>query len=483
MKLCDLLTGLGYKLSDISPDTEIETPATDSRLCSDNSLFIAINGTRRSGEDHITEALSNGAAAVVCERRMKNVPCITVPDTRRAAALIWNNYFGNPARDMCLVGITGTNGKTSTSIFLKNILSASGRKTGLIGTLGAFVGEEKLSSSLGEVSDIAAAMTTPDPKYLYGALAKMKERGVNTVVMEVSSHSVLQKRIDALNFSLGIFTNLSPEHLDCHGNTEEYFRIKATFLGGCRKTAVNGDDPFGKRLSGIRYSLSDTERVSLSDKETSYILNYCGRKIEIKTPVCGRFTVYNTLAAAYAALLVGVDDKYITEGIGKTKAIPGRMELIADKEKYGFSVYIDYAHTPTALFEVLSSLKKIKNNGRLIVVFGCGGDRDPKKRPEMGKIAATLADWVVVTSDNPRNERQMSIIDGILQGVPSGYDRITVAPMRRDAICTALEFARENDVILLAGKGHEGYEIIGNQMYDFSERQIVSELLKRKFGK
>ncbi|MDD6095589.1 MAG: UDP-N-acetylmuramoyl-L-alanyl-D-glutamate--2,6-diaminopimelate ligase [Clostridia bacterium] len=483
MKLYELLYGLEYTLTGADENTEISAPVSDSRLAKRDSMFLCISGTKRDGADYAVEARLQGAAACVAERPVRGVPCVTVDNVRHAAAIIWNNFYKDPARRMRLFGVTGTNGKTSTAVYLKSILEACGRKVGLIGTLGCYAGERKLTVPGSELSDVPAAMTTPDPQYLYGALSKMRDEGIEDAVIEVSSHAVYQRKTDALSFFCGIFTNLSPEHLDLHGDMESYFAVKKSFLDKCKIIVYNRDDKYGRRFYPLSYNfgISDAGNIRLSAEKTRYLLNCGGEKINIEALVPGGFTVYNTMAAACCAAAVGVSPGCISQGIFRVKGIPGRMERVLSREKYGFTVYIDFAHTPAALEAVLRDLKKT-NAEKLTVLFGCGGDRDRGKRSIMGEIAAKYSDRVIVTSDNPRTEDRLKIIDDILEGIPKDFHPCVI-PSRKDAICYALESAVEGEIILLAGKGQEEYEIVNGKKLPFSEKEIIAEVMKRKFGK
>ncbi len=477
MYLSELLDGLEYSGGgEFADDIEISTPTTDSRECEKNSLFICLDGTRFCGEDFISEAKANGAVACVASHSIEcGMLCITVSDTRIAAAVIWNNFYRRPARSMRVFGITGTNGKTSTAMFLKSILEADGRRVGIVGTLGCSAMGTDIESRGAELTDVPASMTTPDPKYLYGVLKKMEDMGVDDVVMEVSSHSLLQKKVAPIDFEAGIFTNLSPEHLDCHGDMETYFNVKSTLFGRCRKSIINGDDPYGRRLEGI-YAASDmAENVELSCG-CSYILNYGGAKIPIRTPVGGGFTLYNTMLSAIAALEAGTSVQAVQRGIESVESICGRMERAVQHEIYGFDVYIDYAHTPRAVEAALSCFSN--KDGRLVVLFGCGGDRDREKRPLMGDIASRLADRVIITSDNPRGEDRQKIIDDIVAGIAEKHkEKCTVITSRRDAIFYAVKEAVEGDIILLLGKGHETWETGKNAKTHFDEREVLKEAL------
>lgn len=477
MFLSELLEGLEYSTSGVeAEDTKISIPVTDSREAVKDCLFICLDGTRYSGESFAPEAVQRGAAACVAKSPIDGILTVCVADTRFAAAVIWNNYYSRPARDMRIFGITGTNGKTSTAVFLESILKADGRKTGIIGTLGCSSEGKVIECRGAEVSDIPAAMTTPDPKYLYGVLFEMRKMGVTDVVMEVSSHSLLQKKVAPLEFEVGIFTNLSPEHLDCHGDMETYFKVKSTLFCKCRKAVFNGDDEYGKRLCGRHVSASLAKDVN-TENGCRYTLDIDKKSIPVHTSVRGAFTLYNTMLAAAAAIDAGVGDDAVTRGIAAVNNVCGRMERIVKSEEYGFDVFIDYAHTPRAIEAVLSGFAG--RRGRLVALFGCGGDRDREKRPLMGKAAVRFADRVIITSDNPRSEDTFAIIKDITDGLtPEDMGRCTVIPLRRDAVRYAVKTAVTGDIIVLLGKGHETWETVKNTKAYFSERDIVAEALK-----
>lgn len=479
MFLSELLEGLEYATSGIyAEDIEISTPVTDSREAVPGSLFICIEGTRYSGRDFAVDAVRRGAVACVASRPVDGILTVCTFDTRLAAAVIWNNYYGRPSRHMRIFGITGTNGKTSTAEFLEGALRADGRKVGVIGTLGCRVGDTPIYCRGAEVSDVPAAMTTPDPKYLYGVLDEMRKMKVTDVVMEVSSHSLLQKKVAPLDFEVGIFTNLSPEHLDCHGDMETYFKVKSTLFDKCRKAVANGDDCYGKRLDALHVGMWAARDIDVSDG-CSYTFQLDGAEVEIDTAVCGSFTVYNTMLAAAAAMLAGADPDAVSRGISSVSAIRGRMERIVSRDEYGFDVYIDYAHTPGAIASALSCFQKCE--GRLIALFGCGGDRDREKRPLMGQAALQFADEVIITSDNPRSEDRNAIISDIVAGIDEdGMKRCKIIPSRRDAIRFAIENARRGDIVMLLGKGHETWETVGGEKRRFDEREIVAEAIKDK---
>ena len=483
MQLSKLLEGLDYTLCGADPNARITRPATDARSVVPGGVFICIRGTARDGHSYAKEALRRGAEACVCDTYLSGCPCILVRDTRYAAAVIWSNFYGGPGRQLRLVGITGTNGKTSTAMFLSSILSHAGIETGTIGTLGYRLAEQEIRWKGAETLDIPASMTTPDPQYLYGMLGYMKKHGAKAVVMEVSSHALAQKKTGPLYFEAGIFTGLTPEHLDFHKDMESYFAAKASMFDRCKICVTNGDDAYGRRIRGIRAEMQMAEERQVSAAGgVAYRLRYGGETLQIHTALPGEFTIYNTMFSAIAALEMGIAPEAVEQGIAAVRGIRGRMERIAAADS-GFSVYIDYAHTPAALRAALEGLRDaVPAGGRLTVVFGCGGDRDKSKRPVMGALAVSLADRVIITSDNPRTENRDAILRDILAGI-GDRSKVTVIPNREEAIVRALKTAAHNEVILLAGKGHETYETGPEGKRPFSEREIVFRTLDMLRGK
>lgn len=479
MHLTKLLEGLNYTVCGALLDQEITEPATDSRYVQQGGIFICLRGTKRDGHRYAGEAVLRGAAACICDTYISGIPCILVEDTRHAAAVIWNNFYGNPGAALRLVGITGTNGKTSTLSFLSSILSAAGIQTGTIGTLGCRLAGKQIQCEGAENPDVPAAMTTPDPRYLYGVLAHMRENGARAVVMEVSSHSLSQRKTDPLHFEAGIFTNLSAEHLDFHKDMESYFQAKASMFRNCEVSVINGDDSYGRRIPGIHAGLYMAKNRRIRPEGIAYQLRYKGNSLLIRSRVAGMFTVYNTMFSAIAAVEMGIPASAVVKGIFDVSGICGRMERVVRAADAGFDVYIDYAHTPQALRAALDGLRQaVPGGGRLAVVFGCGGDRDKTKRPVMGNVAQELCDRVIVTSDNARTENKNAIIEDILSGM-SQSSAVAVIPDRREAILYAIETAMPGDIILLAGKGHETYETGPNGMQPFSERDIVRDAVAR----
>lgn len=484
MLLSKLLSGLDVRFFGIDEDMEITRPFSDSRRACRGGLFICLRGTRTDGNKYAAEAMARGALAVVSERVTAGIPTVKVRDVRYALSVIWNNFYKRPALEMRFFGITGTNGKTSTAAFLSSCLAADGRRVGTIGTLGAAALGKTISRGDSETGDEGAAMTTPDPEYLFETLDRFRSLGVTDVVMEVSSHGILLKKADAIPFQTGVFTNLSPEHLDCHKSLEEYFRVKASFVARCEKRVVNRDCPycrrFSERIPSLCVGMEDISDLKIGRGGISYILPSPRGEIKIESAIGGAFTAYNTLLAASAALLSGVGPSAVKEGISALYCIPGRLERAVRAEECGFDVFIDYAHTPDALEGVLRYLRNHCHK-RLICLFGCGGDRDREKRPLMGRIAQRYSDRVFVTGDNPRTEDPERIIEDITSGMEKGG--YTVIPDRKEAIITALSRMESGDTLLLAGKGHETYEIGPSGKRYFDERRILTDWLEGKYGK
>ncbi len=478
MKLSQLLEGLDHSLFGVDGEREIESICSDSRAAEKNGIFVCIKGNKRDGHDFARHASENGSA-VLSEKIIDGVPCVLVSDTRMADAVIHSNFYGRPQDGLRMIAVTGTNGKTSVAYYLRGILRRAGIKTGIMGTLGIKAEDETISMRESETEDIPAAMTTPDPACIYAALCKMKGMGMEAVIMEASSHAIAQKKLYPINFGVGAFTNLSPEHLDFHGSVEDYFKAKAALFEQCEKIIVNRDSVFGGRLmekypDGVSVSRTLVRELCTDGGRIAY--KY--KDLHIRARAAADFTLENTVLAAEMALQMGIDKRYIEEGIASVESIPGRMEHILKGDKYGFDAYVDYAHTPYAMETVLRSVCKYNMGRRITVVFGCGGDRDSSKRPEMGRIASMYADRVIVTGDNSRGEDPQAIISDILSGI-SDKGNVTVIPDRRKAIEAAVLSAEKGEVMLLLGKGHEEYEIDKNGKHSFSERDILLECAER----
>jgi len=451
---------------------------TDSRSVVPGGLFIALRGTQVDGHRYVGAALERGAAAVVVENRVDAAgPQIVVRDGRLAAIALARAWYDDPAAELRLIGITGTNGKTTTTGLVCHLFNRGGT-AGSIGTLGAFDGSGR------SVPSAAGSLTTPGPVDLQATFAGLRERGVHTVAMETSSHSLDQGRLDGLLFAAAVFTNLTLDHLDYHLTMEHYRAAKLKLLGLLGKdavVAVNADDPAWAAIprgsSTLSFGFSPDADVragepALGANGSRFRLEGRFGSREVVLPLPGEFNVANALGAAAVALGLGQTLDEIVERLATAPQVPGRMERLATAP---FTVLRDYAHTPDALERALDALRPL-TPGRLILLFGCGGDRDRAKRPMMGRLAGARADFTVVTSDNPRSENPETIIDEIMTGLPPAAPHVRVAD-RREAIRAALETAQPGDTVLLAGKGHETYQVIGTQKLPFDEREIVADLL------
>lgn len=483
-RIAELLERDGRLVARPEADVEVTGIVDDSRRVRPGDLFCAWAGTEVDSHRFLSAAEAAGAVAALVERRVDDcaLPQVVVEDGRRAAALAAGAVFGDPAAALHLVGVTGTNGKTTTVWLLRHLLGARW-KTATIGTLGV-IAEDGLPLPGSE------ALTTPGPVELARVLRELVDRGIEAVAMEVSSHALEQGRVHALDFDAAVFTNLSRDHLDYHGTEEAYRSAKLLLAGRLRPggaAVINADDPAWKGLSesterALEFSLKSgeadvhAEAVELGPFGARFRLAAGGDTQEVELPLLGAFNVYNALGAGAAALAVGLSLEEVAERLNTAPQVPGRLEKIADEP---CAVLRDYAHTPDALERVLCALRPLVR-GRLIVVFGAGGDRDRGKRPLMGEVAERWADLPIVTSDNPRTEDPELIIDEIVAGMSEGkHLRVTD---RRAAIARALQVARPEDVIVLAGKGHETYQVLGRERVPFDERRIVSELVKARAG-
>ena len=484
MRLGELFSLAGLECPQEYSDIQISKIVTDSREVSDGCIFVAIRGYNTDGHEHIDKAIKNGAAVVVAEQVrdgcVGGAAIVKVDNTRRVAAQLYNAQCGFPSKKMKIVGVTGTNGKTSVCFMLESIFIRAGIPCAVIGTLGCRVNGEPLTLC-GE------GLTTPDSARLYPLLSILAERGIKYVFMEVSSHALALERVAGLDFEYGIFTNLTQDHLDFHGTMEEYFLTKASFFGKCRKKIINVDCPYGKRLYGMyRGSLACSQvkgdfvaKDIRSDRSgNAYTLLIADAQYAITLAALGDFSAFNSLEAAALALNEKISPEAIVGGLSRFSGVSGRMERVAADAP--FDVFIDYAHTPDALERLLMNARALRGDGaKTVLVFGCGGERDRGKRKQMANIASRLADTVVITSDNSRREDPEVIFSDILKGVDKEKP-YSVIPSRREAIEYALSLAREGDVVVLAGKGHEKYEIDADGKHFFDEREIVREAINKK---
>ena len=460
----------------IGQDCEIKDITIDSRSVGDGSVFVCIRGANVDGHDYAKMAEEKGAACVVAEEKLNlSIPCIVYPDTKIALAEIASVFYEKPEEKLHLVGITGTNGKTSVSYFIKKILETQGKKVGIIGTNEILVGDK-------EVGIKSSTPTTPNSLELRKIFAKMLEMGAEYVVMEVSSHALDLHRVEGLTYDVGVFTNLTRDHLDYHKTMENYFLAKKKLFSISKVGIINCDDEYGNRILeenkdnkisiGIKNADLLAKDIEIDEKGVRFNAVYKEKAYPVALPVSGMFSVYNGLCAFGGALGLGFEPSEIAEGLSKTDGVLGRLERVETNTDY--SVIIDYAHTPDGLENVLSAVNSFKK-GRCIAVFGCGGDRDATKRPIMGEIGTKMADVAIITSDNPRCEDPKKIIDDIVSGAVDG--KFTVVENRKEAIKYALSLAEKDDIVLLLGKGQETYQIIGKEKIHFDEREIVKELL------
>ena len=469
--------------SNVNLENSFNQIASDSRRILQNDVFFAIKGESKNGNNYINDAIIRGASTVITDEEIKNkdIPFVLVKNVRSALAKAWSHYYNDPSSTMKVIAITGTNGKSSTAELIYSILTASNKKCGLISTIRCLINGEEINHNGGsDVSDKFSAMTTPDPEVLYYLLNKMKESNVEYVVLEASSHALKQRKLDGIAIDIGVFTNLSHEHLDFHKSIDDYFYSKEILFEKSNFCVINVDDEYGKRLyskfknksaSISLFKDSDfyaTQVVSTSNG-SRFEVNYSGGELDVESQLCGNFVVYNALTAATVSKIVGVSDENIKKGILNLKNIKGRLEKYKNK-----SIYIDYAHTPMATKSVLESIREVEKDKRLICLFGCGGDRDKSKRKEIGKIASELSDVLIITSDNPRSENPIEIIQDILTGVDRSKLHLVV-PSRKEAILCAAKMYDEKTAIVLLGKGHENYEIDINGKHFFDERLILDE--------
>ena len=436
----------------------------DSRTAAPGSLFCCVPGATADGHDYAPQAVAAGAAALLCERLLDvDAVQIRVPLVRPAMARAAATLFGNPSERMTVVGVTGTNGKTTVTHMLKSVLGAAGIPTEVMGTL-------------------SGARTTPEAPELQGRLAELAARGTGAVAMEVSSHALDQHRVDGVRFSAAVFTNLSHDHLDYHGSMERYFSAKAELFRAERtaQAVVNVSDPWGSRLADALAARGEPVLHRFSDEDASHEcvtltgVRFDWRQHTLRVPMGGRISVLNALAAATTASALGVEDDAIVAGLAATPPVPGRMEIVDAGQP--FTVVVDYAHTPDGLERTLDAARRSGPGGRVAVVFGCGGRRDRAKRPLMGQVAGRLADLVVVTTDNPRDEDPSAIVADVIPGVPDGA-HLVVEGDRRSAIGLALDWAEPGDVVVVAGKGHETGQDIGGRILPFDDRTVSRELL------
>ena len=480
MILRDLLANVNITHAAADTGIEVHGISYDTRTLLAGELFVAIRGYESDGHKHIAEAVKKGAVCIICEQApVEEIPHVIVEDSRKALAVVSAEWFHNPAEKMKIIGVTGTNGKTTAASLIKCVIEkCAGVKAGLIGTNGSLIGDREFFTG----------RTTPESYEIQKLLAMMVEEGCLYAVMEVSSHALYMDRVYGIEFEVGVFTNLTPEHLDFHGSMEQYAKTKAGLFENCRHAAVNIDDEYapvmlgGARCHVMTYAVKDdtADLVAKSIKLHSNKVDFCAltignlHRVELNIP--GMFSIYNALSTISAALLLGLPMENVAAALQTCAGVKGRAEVVPTGRD--FTTLIDYAHTPDALENIIRAARGF-TRGRVITLFGCGGNRDTKKRPLMGAIASKESDLVVVTSDNPRTEDPGAIIKAILAGMKDTKTPYEVIENRREAICWALKNARPGDVLILAGKGHETYQDFGKEKIDFDEREVVAEFFRQ----
>ena len=480
MKLRELIKNLSIIEMNADAELEISGVSYDSRKTEKGDMFVAIRGFEADGHKFIPKAVENGAAVILCEEKPScDIPYVLVSDSRYGLAIVSRDFFGDPASEMTMIGITGTSGKTSSSYLIKHMLESKlDAKVGLIGTNGNMIGDEFLHTE----------HTTPESYELHKLFRHMADSGCTHVVMEVSSHSLTLERVVGIHFDVALYTNLSQDHLDFHGTMEEYAAAKRKLFSMCSLGCFNLDDAWadfmrdGASCRTMTFSTEKNEAdlVAKDIRLTADGVRFAsvsGDEISItKLGIPGMFSVYNALGTMSVGLALGLSLADCSDAMSSAKGVKGRLEIVPTGRD--FSVVIDYSHKPDALEKVLKTLKPV-TRGRLIALFGCGGDRDKLKRPIMGRIAADNADLVVVTSDNPRTEDPDEIIREIVAGMKDKRTPTKVICDRREAIAWAIDNAAPGDVLLLAGKGHEDYQVVGHEKHHMDEREIVADCLKK----
>lgn len=479
MKLQELLQGVAVKSAAAPMDLEIGEVRYDSRAVRPGDLFVAIRGFATDGHQYIAKALAQGAAAVVCEEAGAGVPAVVVADSRVALAEIAANRFGHPADAMTMVGVTGTNGKTTTTYLVKHILEAQGHKVGLIGTNQNLIGSEPIETE----------RTTPESYELHALFARMRDAGCTHVVMEVSSHSLVLHRVHGIHYAVGAFTNLTQDHLDFHKTMEGYRRAKALLFSVCGKGVINLDDPAaGKMIADAKCPVltfsAESDDASLSAKNielradgVDFVCAMEGSLARVHLGIPGMFSVHNALTALGTAVALGVPLERAAAALADASGVKGRAEVVPVPADY--TVLIDYAHSPDGVENILNAVRGF-SKGRVVALFGCGGDRDRTKRPKMGAIAARLADFCIVTSDNPRTEDPDAIIADILAGMQDSKTPREVICDRREAIRWTLAHAKKGDTVVLMGKGHETYQEVNHVKHHLDEREEVQKYFAEK---
>ncbi|KYG35178.1 UDP-N-acetylmuramoyl-L-alanyl-D-glutamate--2,6-diaminopimelate ligase [Alkalihalobacillus trypoxylicola] len=485
MKLSELVNVFPFLQVDVKEDPIIQQIEMDHRQVKAGTLFICINGYTVDGHDFAKNAVENGAVAVIAEKPLAlDVPVIIVKDSRRAMARLANHFYHNPTKNLHLIGVTGTNGKTSTTLILEHIFQRNAKKTGVIGTMYAKVGQEKIETK----------NTTPESLLLQQTFQRMVHHQVDTALMEVSSHALESGRTFGCDFNVAVFTNLTPDHLDYHKTMEDYLNAKGLLFAQLgsqydgKFAVLNIDDPASQKLMKmtsaeiITYSIHhnadiSAKNIQLSAKGTMFELTIFNQTYQVDVQLIGKFNVYNILAAVAAAYVSGIPKEDIVKSLSELKGIAGRFETVKVNEKQDFTVVVDYAHTSDSLKNVLETVQELAQSSVKVVV-GCGGNRDRSKRPVMAEVATKYAEQAYFTSDNPRGEDPNKIIDDMIKGI--SYSNYMIEVDRKKAIYDAISSAQSGDIIVIAGKGHETYQIFSDQTIHFDDREIAYEAIKER---
>ncbi|MBU3074123.1 UDP-N-acetylmuramoyl-L-alanyl-D-glutamate--2,6-diaminopimelate ligase [Clostridium estertheticum] len=480
MKLRKIMENINFNLIKGDIDIDIKKIQYDSRKVKKGDVFFAIEGYNLDGHKYIQSAINNGAVAVVCQKDIEDgldIVVIKVEDARRTLAISAANFYENPSRSMKMIGITGTNGKTTSAFMIKAILEQSGYKVGLIGTIANFIGKKKIHTE----------RTTPESLELHELFKEMVDSNVDYCVMEVSSHSLSLDRVYGIEFCESIFTNLTQDHLDFHKTFENYFNAKLKLFKLSKTSVINIDDEYGAKAynsiknSKLSFALNHTadimaSNIKMHSRGSKFTLKYKESSFDIELNIPGNYNVYNALGCITVCLNQGIEITVIKKALQKVQ-VPGRCELVENNQNLGFEIILDYAHTPDGLENILETVREF-TKGKLISVYGCGGDRDKTKRPIMGKIGTNLSDFSFITSDNPRTEDPLEIIKDVVLGIEK--NNFEIIENRREAIKRAIESATTGDIIVIAGKGHEDYQILKDKTIHFDEREVISEILKEK---
>lgn len=480
MKVEKLLCNIEYELLKGSIDTEIQKIEYDSRKVSKGDAFVCITGFKTDGHKYALNAVKDGASVIFCERDIEgidnDVTVIKFENTRKALAHIAAEFYGRPSERMNVIGVTGTNGKTTTTFLIKSVLDKIGHKTGIIGTIENRIGDKVIPTE----------RTTPESLELQELFKKMADENCNDVVMEVSSHALDLHRVDDIKYNVGIFTNLTQDHLDYHITMENYKIAKSLLFERALNSVINIDDEAGEFMVSkskgkvITFAIDKdadlkAEDIHISADGVKFKLEYNGKEYPVSLNTPGKFSIYNALGAIGACIIMGIDMNTVIEGLAENKGVSGRFQTV--KSKRGFNAIVDYAHTPDGLENILKTAKEFAK-GKIITVFGCGGDRDRTKRPIMGEIAGIYSDYCIITSDNPRTENPAQILDDVELGTKKSGCEYTKIVDRREAINYAVSIAKENDLVVIAGKGHENYQIFADKTIHFDDVEEV----RKAFG-